>query len=75
MAKSIPGINFTGLAHSKIQDVALSEKASIAVVAVIMHPNSAPGPASTNVTEEAWIKLAQNSTEDRLEKTEIVTNK
>lgn len=73
MAKSISGLNFTGLANSKIQDVALSEKASIAIVAVVMHPNSAPGLVSTKVTEEAWIKLAQNLTEDRFEKTQIVT--
>lgn len=57
-AKSIPGINFTSLGNSKIQDIILS--VSIAIVAVIMHLKSTPGPVSTKVTEEAWMKLAQN---------------
>lgn len=73
MAKCISGIIFTDLANSKIQDVALSEKASIAIAAAIMHLKSAPEPVSTNVTEEAWTKLAQNLTETRFEKTQIVT--
>jgi len=64
MAQTLSGTNFSGLANSKIQDVALSEKVSIAIVAVIIHPK---------VTEETWIKLAQSLTEDRFQKTQIVT--
>ena len=60
MAKSISGINFTGLANSKIQDIVLWGKVRVATAAIITHLKSTPGPVSTKATEEAWIKLAQN---------------